>query len=253
MAGKTELYGVEEGAGRTPVVLLHGFGASHAIWDEVVERLGRRRRTVAFDLPGHAASLAYPTAGTGAAARAVLAELDRRGIRKIHLVGHSMGGAVAALGALRDPTRVVSLTLLAPGGFGGEINHRLLRRYAAARQKAELAFILEQFFGWDRPPPARLAALQAKERRVKGANAALLRIVETFFENGSQRVIPRPDLRRLTMPTKVVWGTQDRVLPTRQAHRLPGHIAVHIFEGVGHVLPQEIPDEVAHLILENTR
>jgi pyruvate dehydrogenase E2 component (dihydrolipoamide acetyltransferase) len=55
------------------------------------------------------------------------------------------------------------------------------------------------------------------------------------------------------MPTKVVWGAQDRVLPTRQAHRLPGHIAVHVFEGVGHMLPHEIPDAVARLIRENAR
>jgi pimeloyl-ACP methyl ester carboxylesterase len=52
---------------------------------------------------------------------------------------------------------------------------------------------------------------------------------------------------------KVLWGTQDRVLPTRQAHRLPGRIGVHIFENTGHMLPQEIPDEAAYLILENTR
>jgi pyruvate dehydrogenase E2 component (dihydrolipoamide acetyltransferase) len=51
----------------------------------------------------------------------------------------------------------------------------------------------------------------------------------------------------------VLWGTQDRVLPTRQAHKLPGAIAVHIFEKTGHMLPQEIPHEVAGLILENTR
>jgi pimeloyl-ACP methyl ester carboxylesterase len=51
----------------------------------------------------------------------------------------------------------------------------------------------------------------------------------------------------------VIWGTQDRVLATRQAHRLPGRIAVHIFEGTGHMLPQEIPGDAAKLILENAR
>jgi pyruvate dehydrogenase E2 component (dihydrolipoamide acetyltransferase) len=52
---------------------------------------------------------------------------------------------------------------------------------------------------------------------------------------------------------KVLWGTQDRIVPTRQAHRLPGRIAIHVFEDAGHMLPLEIPDEVAFLILENTR
>lgn len=253
MAGTVELHCVERGSRGPSVVLLHGFGASQAAWDAVVERLRAARRTIAFDLPGHAGSLAHPAVGAGKAAGALLGALDRRGVVQIHLVGHSLGGATAALMALRAPSRVASLTLLAPGGFGAEINHRLLRRYAAAKQKAELGLILEQMFGWEHPPPAGLAAQQAKERRMKGATPALLKVVETFFENGSQKVIPRAELRRLSMPTKVVWGTQDRVLPTRQAHRLPGHIAVHIFEEVGHMLPYEIPGEVAHLILENTR
>jgi pimeloyl-ACP methyl ester carboxylesterase len=253
MADRHGLHGVEHGSGGTPVVLLHGFGASHVAWSDVVARLGEARHTIAFDLPGHAGSLACPTGSAGAGAREVLAELDRRGIPRAHLVGHSFGGAVATIAALRDTARVASLTLLAPGGFGSEINSRLLRRYAAAREEAELTLLLEQFFGWNFPLPAGLAAQQAHERSQEGANAALQTIVETFFENGSQKMIPRADLWRLTIPTKVVWGAQDRVLPTRQAHRLPGHIAVHIFEGVGHMLPYEIPDPVARLIAENVR
>lgn len=248
------LHGVERGTGDgPPVVLLHGFGGSHAAWTDVVERLGEARRTIAFDLPGHAGSLRCPPGNAAMAARAVAAELDQRGIARVHLVGHSFGGAVATLAALGDRERVASVTLLAPGGFGYEINHRLLRRYAAASDEEELTLLLEQFFGWDRPLPAGLAAQQAAERRAEGANVALKKIVETFFEDGAQKVIPRTELARLSMPTKVVWGTQDRVLPTRQAHRLPGHIAGHIFEDVGHMLPQEIPDAVARLILENTR
>jgi pimeloyl-ACP methyl ester carboxylesterase len=253
MADLQGLHGVEHGSGGIPVVLLHGFGGSHAAWSEVVARLGKNQHTITFDLPGHAGSLACPAGSAGTGAREVLRELDRRGIPRAHLVGHSFGGAVATIAGLRDGARVASLTLLAPGGFGSEVNSRLLRRYAAATQEAELTILLEQFFGWDFPLPAGLAALQACERSRQGANAALQAIAETFFEKGSQKMIPRADLERLTMPTKVIWGAQDRVLPTRQAHRLPGHIAVHIFEGVGHMPPYEIPDAVARLIMENAR
>jgi pimeloyl-ACP methyl ester carboxylesterase len=249
-----DLHGTEKGSGGgAPVVLLHGFGASHASWDDIVPLLAESRRTLALDLPGHGASLHRAAVGAGKAAGLVLADLDRRGIESAHLVGHSMGGAVAVLAALRDAKRALSLTLLAPGGFGEEINHRLLYRYAAATEKRELKFVLEQFFGWDRPLPADLVDRIARDRRVKGARAALLSIFETFVADGSQKTIPRTELQRLIMPTKVLWGTQDRVLPTRQAHRLPGHIAVHVFEGVGHMLPYEVPDEVARLVLENTR
>jgi pyruvate dehydrogenase E2 component (dihydrolipoamide acetyltransferase) len=253
VAKREGLHGIEQGTGDAPVVLLHGFGASHAAWNGVVPRLAGFRRTLALDLPGHGGSLHQAAVGAGKAAGLVLADLDRRGMGEVHFVGHSMGGAVALLCALRDAGRVRSLTLLAPGGLGEEINHRLLRRYAAAADERELTFVLEEFFGWNGPLPADLAATLVQERRVEGAAAALLAIFDTFVVDGSQKMIPRVELDRLTMPTKVLWGTQDRVLPTRQAHCLPGHIGVHVFEGVGHMLPYEIPGAVARLVLENTR
>jgi pyruvate dehydrogenase E2 component (dihydrolipoamide acetyltransferase) len=249
----TELFAVERGGGDAPVILLHGFGATHAVWDAVHDVLAGARHTIAFDLPGHAGSLAYPAGSAAHAAKAVYAELERRAFSRAHIVGHSMGGAAAALVALIAPDLAASLTLLAPGGFGGEINGRLLRRYAAARDEAEIALLLEQFFGWEAAIPAGLAAAQARERQAAGANAALVKIAETFFDGDLQKRLPVADLARLHIPIKVLWGTQDRVLPTRQAHRLPGRIAVHIFERTGHMLPYEIPADVAHLILENTR
>jgi pyruvate dehydrogenase E2 component (dihydrolipoamide acetyltransferase) len=249
----SELFALERGSGALPVVLLHGFGGSYAAWNGVVSRIGEARRTIAFDLPGHSRSLGCAHGSAAVAARAVLAALADRNVRSAHFVGHSFGGTAAALTGLMEPRRVASLTLLSPGGFGREINHRLLRRYAAARDAPEIAVLLEQFFGWDKGPPATLAAEQSCERQAPGAVEALKRIVETFFEGSRQKVLPVAELASLDVPAKVIWGTQDRVLPARQAHKLPGRLAVHIFEGVGHMLPYEIPDDAAHLILENTR
>lgn len=248
-----DLFAIDRGAGETPVILLHGFGADHSAWGAVLPGLARCRRALAFDLPGHGRSLAAPHGGAVKAAHAVVAALDARGIGRVHWVGHSLGGAAAAVAAMAEPDRTASLTLLSPGGFGREINHRLLRRYAAACAEGEIELLLEQFFGWERPVPAGLAAHQAAARQSAGACAALKAIVETFFDGEQQKMLPIADLARLRVPVKVLWGTQDRVLPTRQAHRLPGRIAVHIFERTGHMLPHEIPDDVVHLVLENTR
>lgn len=248
-----ELYGIDRGSGATPVVLLHGFGASHAAWENVLPGLTATRRVLAFDLPGHGRSLSRKHGSAATSARAMAAELDRRGIGRVHWVGHSMGGAAAFIAALGDLPRAASLTLLSPGGFGAEINHRLLRRYAAAQREAEIALLLEQFFGWERDVPAGLAAREACLREAPGATDALTAIVETFFAGELQKMLPVADLAALSVPVKVVWGTQDRVLPTRHAHGLPGPVAVHIFERTGHMLPQEIPDDVVRLILENTR
>ncbi|MGC3085787.1 alpha/beta fold hydrolase, partial [Enterococcus faecium] len=72
---------------------------------------------------------------------------------RVHLVGHSMGGATAALVAVFAAEKVASLTLQAPGGFGPDINGRLLRHYAAARTHDALQLALEGMFGWRNPVP----------------------------------------------------------------------------------------------------
>ena len=243
--------GLSEGA---PVVLLHGFGASHRVWGDVIPFLQAERRIIAYDLPGHGGSLDDREIGSAAvSARAVLGDLMERGEDQAHLVGHSMGGAAAAICALKEPERCLSLTLLAPGSFGSEINHRLLRRFASATMEAELTLLMEQFFGWRNPLPDWLIPDLVQQRRRNEAVQCLEKIVETFLDGSEQKQLSTVEIAALDIPIKVVWGTQDRVLPTRQAHKLPGRIAVHIFEEVGHMLPLEIAEDVAHLILENSR
>ncbi|WP_428648934.1 alpha/beta fold hydrolase [Roseibium sp.] len=237
-----------------PVVLLHGFGGDRQTWVNIQTGLAPRKRSLAFDLPGHGEALDWPRIGhAGIAAKAVVQSLEALGLSKVHLVGHSMGGAVAALIALRTPELAASLTLLAPGGFGPEINHRLLRRYAAATDPVEMEMLLEQFFGWEFKLPKFLAKTAAENRTRPGAVATLEAVANEIIDGAVQKTLPRNDLADLPMPIKVLWGTQDRVLPTRQAHKLPGVVSTHIFERVGHMVHLEIPKEVSGLILQNTR
>ncbi|WP_417687843.1 alpha/beta fold hydrolase [Roseibium sp.] len=238
----------------SPIVLLHGFGGDKLTWANIQTAVAASKRSIAFDLPGHGQALYWPKIGNaGVSAKAVAQSLEELGLGRVHLVGHSMGGAVAALVALRNPDLVASLTLLAPGGFGPEINHRLLRRYAAATDPAEMEMLLEQFFGWEFKLPKLLAKTAAESRARPGAVETLAAIAEEIIDGDVQKTLPRKELSELPMPIKVVWGTQDRVLPTRQSHKLPGIIATHIFERVGHMPHLEIPQEVTRLILQNAR
>ncbi|WP_319774300.1 alpha/beta fold hydrolase [Breoghania sp.] len=237
-----------------PVVFIHGFGGDAMGWTNIQTALARRVHSFAFDLPGHGKAIDWPVIGhAGKTSQAVAATLDGLGLEKFHLVGHSMGGAVSAMIAMRSPERVASLTLLAPGGFGEEINHRLLRRYASARDEDQIQILLEQFFGWESAIPPKLAAHIAETRATPGAIEALETMVGTIIDGERQKMLPRDKLAELPCPVKVVWGTQDRVLPTRQAHNLPGPIATHVFERVGHMLQHEIPREVSSLVMENVR
>ncbi|MCP4318770.1 MAG: hypothetical protein GY789_22940 [Hyphomicrobiales bacterium] len=68
-----------------------------------------------------------------------------------------------------------------------------------------------------------------------------------------QGTFRRNELAELPMPVKVLWGTQDRLLPTRQAHRLPPMFAAHVFENTGHMLIEERGADVVALIRQNIR
>lgn len=237
------------------VVLLHGFAGYAEVWQPVIDDLGREHTCRAYDLPGHGRSLHHSAiGGAGRMAKAVAEDLQAKGSDIVHLVGHSMGGAVATLVALRIPELVASVTLLAPGGFGPEINHRLLARFAQAQGEEELRAILENMFGWNKNVPAGMLNAMIERRTIPGSLEKLQSIHETMcVEPGVQGMIPRRDLASLPMPVKVLWGTQDRVLPTRQAHKLPPQFAAHVIEDTGHMLIEECHDLVVRLIAENVR
>lgn len=243
------LHALEAGACDRVVVLLHGFGSTSNDWRRVMAESHAGHRLIAYDLPGHGGSLDFPQADVPKlAARAVLADLAARGIASAHFVGHSMGGAIASLCALFDPARVASLLLLAPGGFGPQINHRLLKRYARASEETELRLCLENMYGWfsDLPDDALEDALAM--RRDPRQRAMLIEIAAALAPSGHQGVLPLDAVASLPMPKRVVWGELDNVLPVGQARSLPHGFRVRVEHGLGHMLPREAPALVALLV-----
>lgn len=231
------------------LVLLHGFGASHAVWNDVVAEFSKTTRTIAYDLPGHGGSLAFPDAGPPKlAARAILADLDERGIGKAHVVGHSMGGAIAVLIGLMAPERIASLTLLAPGGFGPEINGPLLRRYGAAVEASEIRDCLAAMSGPQATVSDASLGAYREMRGQRGQTAKLEEIAALITKGERQGEIPREMLATLAMPVSVLWGDADPVLPVSQAQGLPASFRVRILPGAGHMLMGEAPAKVAALI-----
>lgn len=244
----------ETGAGPETVVLLHGFGGTHAIWHDLQRELSGTHRVLACDLPGHGRSHAFPDAGPPkVAVRALLAEIDGRGVDRFHLVGHSMGGAIAALTALAAPAKVASLTLVAPGGFGPEIDAPLLRLFAAAREASEIAACLSAMSAPGHVVPASSVEACLEARALPEQTDRLVAIAASITREGRQGVIPRGSLAALDMPVKVVWGTEDRVLPFSQTRDLPTRFALHTCHGAGHMLVEERPDDVLFLLRQNLR
>ncbi len=237
------------GKGGTPLVLIHGFGADRLTWSSLAKALSEHRQVIALDLPGHGEAVDWEgTPDASVCAKAVVASLDALGIARATLVGHSLGGAVASLTALRQPERVERLILLAPGGFGAEMNVDLLRRYAAIITIDEARAVLPAFFGSDSEMPSSLPRQTAEQRQKPGVAEKLRAIVEVIAKGEGQGRLPLADLMDLGVPMSLIWGHEDAVLPVAQAIDAPPEIARHLVTGVGHMPHLEVPDLVLRII-----
>ena len=236
----------------TPVVLLHGFGADLSNWRGVVALNARLERILAIDLPGHGRSAVPDGAEFAGLVDAVESELFRQDIRRAHLVGHSLGGATALALAERASVEIRSLTLLAPAGLGPEIDGGFIRGFVAAEQEASLApWIRSLFADPARATPGLVRAI-LRTRSDPALRAFQARLAGSLFPDGTQAISLRHRLDGLAMPTKIVWGVSDRIIPSRHGNGLPPRVALHLAAG-GHVLPLEDAALVASLIDEAVR
>ena len=120
-----------------PVVMLHGFGTDHASWKILASHF-KGVPILGVDLPNHGKSPAVSIQGIPEMAEMVWHRLDAEGVCDFHLVGHSMGGAVAAELAARAGSRLKSLTLLAPAGLGPDINIAFIQGLCRASSEISL-------------------------------------------------------------------------------------------------------------------
>lgn len=243
------LHADDTGGGGDVLVLLHGFAGSHAVWDEVRAALPAGLRVIAYDLPGHARSLSHSGAGKAkAAAAAVVNDLAARGVNRFHLAGHSFGGAAAVLTALAVPDRIASLTLIAPGGFGPEIDGAAMAARAAARDADEMRAGLAAMFGPHVALPRTLVEQAMRLSGLPGQREKLIEISAMIAPGNRQGTFPRDSLLALPRPVHVIWGTRDTVLPIAQANHLPDGFVLHRLEDCGHMLPEEAPLAVARIL-----
>src|SRR5580704_10494958 len=250
-AGGKRLRVLDLGAGDAiPVVLVHGFGADLNAWMFNQPALAETRRAVAFDLPGHGGSTKVLDKAVDAESFA--ADLDRTlaalAIDKLHLVGHSMGGAIALVFAQWQHDRVASLTLIAPAGLGPEINAAFITGFIRAQRRREMQEVLSLLVH----DPALVSRAMVEDvlryKRFDGVQAALEAIAAEWFPNGVQRLGLAASLAGLNMPVQVVWGRDDRIIPVAHAEALAGRVPVHILDDAGHLPHMEKSGEVNRLL-----
>jgi pyruvate dehydrogenase E2 component (dihydrolipoamide acetyltransferase) len=231
------------------VLLLHGFGADLNTWMFTQPELAAGRRSVALDLPGHGGSakevgVGDPEGLTDFAEGA----LDALGIEQVHLVGHSMGGAIAALLALRQPERVASLSLIASAGLGPEINGVFIDGFVRAARRREAAEILNLLVHDPTLVGRRMVEDVLRYKRLDGVTAALARIAEAWFPGGRQSLDLTGRVATLAMPVQVIWGREDRIIPVVHAESVASRFPVHILEHAGHLPHMEKASEVTRLV-----
>ena len=249
-----------DGAAGTPppLLLLHGTSASLHTWEGWVRALKGQRRVITLDLPGF--GLTGPFTGDHAPddyrgetyAAFVLELMERLHLQRVVLGGNSLGGEIAWRVALRAPQRVAALVLVdavgpaftperVPLGFQvarlpvlGRLSEHLLPR-------ALVAQTLHEVYGDPRRVSEELVeryfelTLREGNRRALGLRLAQMAAAPG---EGAERV------STLTMPTLILWGALDRLVPPENgrwfAQRIAGSRLV-VFDGLGHVPQEEDP------------
>jgi uncharacterized membrane protein YbhN (UPF0104 family)/pimeloyl-ACP methyl ester carboxylesterase len=244
------------------LVLLHGQPGSAADWHQVAERLPAGLHAVAADRPGYGSS-ELPAGGFGVNARAVIDDLDVRGIDRAVLVGHSFGGGVAMSAASLAPQRVEAVVLLASVGPGcANVWDRVLAAPATGPLCALAAWKLTPWIARARLAVAGRGAgrsLRPEEHvnwQVWGhkdnARGALWR---TFL--AEQRALLREldELERaipsVGVPVLVLADPRDKVVPVETARRLAQSLPdarLQLMNGAGHHLPRRASGAVADAI-----
>jgi pimeloyl-ACP methyl ester carboxylesterase len=245
------------------LVLLHGQPGSPADWQQVAGRLPAQLHAVAPDRPGYGSSQ-LPAGGFAANARAVLDELDSRGVTRAVLVGHSYGGGVALSAASLAPGRVAAVVLLASVGPGCVTGwDRLLAAPGAGQLCALVAWRLTPWMA-----RARLAGIARRRGRplrpdehanwqVWGdADRGYRPQWRTFLTE--QRALLRElgalehAIASVRAPVLVLADPKDTVVPFETARRLARALPdahLQLVQGAGHHLPRRAPQAVADAIV----
>ncbi len=249
-----------------PLVLLHGDGDTPASWQWVFPALARHHRVLAPSLPGHADTDQQQADFTIANMTQFMSSwLDALELDACMVVGNSLGGLLAIRLALDQPKRFSALVLVDSSGLGREIHPMLalmsmpwmgelgiaLARLPMGPGQRAMARLTQMFARFDRAPAAWLAE-QRRVAAVPGFLEASLAATRAGVRPWGQTEVVLEELHRLAMPTLVIWGANDVVVPAvhgrRAISRLP-KAELALIPQCGHLPQVERPSEFLSAVL----
>ena len=243
----------DRGFGDSVVLLLHGFGGDLDNWMFNLDSLAEKHRLLALDLPGHGQSVKTNVdPSLSGMATFVRKFLDVLSVSSVHVVGHSMGGAIAMQLASDSPETVKSLGLICSAGLGPDINSDYLRGFVEAQSQQELKLVLEQLFADESLVNLQLVNNLLNYKRMDGVEATLKALSETLISAGEQTFLT-DNIVASGIPVLVIWGKQDRIIPVSHAQNFSAAggycVEVEIFDSAGHMVQMEKAYEVNRSLL----
>ena len=254
------------GTGQT-ILLIHGLAGSSKTWDDVIPLLPPHADVIAVDLLGHGES-AKPSGdySLGAFASGLRDFLSILGVESVTIVGHSFGGGVAMQLAYQHPHLVDRLVLVGSGGLGREVSWLLrLLTLPGAEYVMPFAFpkpivdrvtdVGRQLGRRDIRSPKFSEMWRAYSSLAGATNRkAFVRTMRGVIEPGGQTVNATDRLYLAAhVPTMLVWGDHDGIIPVEHAHAAHEVIPtsrLEIIEGVGHFPHVEQPETFTNLLVD---
>jgi pimeloyl-ACP methyl ester carboxylesterase len=256
-------------AGSGPVLLLiHGMAGSATTWRQVLPGLAKRFTVVAPDLLGHGRSEKPPgDYSLGAFACTLRDLLVALGHERATVVGQSLGGGVAMQFSYQYPERTERLVLVGSGGLGREVNpllrylslpgsEAILHLACAARVRTAIEAVGGRAARLGLRPAPVVAELWRSYSSLgdDAARRAFLRTLRAVVDPRGQAVSAANRLHLAAeVPTLILWGDSDPIIPVDHAHAahasIPGS-RLEIFEGVGHYPHCETPERFVEVLSE---
>jgi len=238
-----------EGAA-APVVLIHGYSGDMNNWLFNVEALAARGPVVAVDLPGHGGSSKdVGDASLRTLADTVQAALAAASVTEAHLVGHSLGAAVAARIAADRPDFARSLTLIAPAGLPGTaVSEPFLTGVIESQRARDLKPWMEMLVADPEMVTKDMVEDVLKFTRLDGVEEALTAIRDRMLASGDTAEL-QADLAKIPSAL-VIAGRTDQIVGAPDEAALPPGFRVVWIEGAGHMPHLEKAAEVNALIAE---
>jgi len=234
-----------------PVLLfLHGFGSSLQTWDVWAVTLEQKYRVIRLDLPGFGLTGPSPSNDYSELndVNTLTQFVDKLGVSELSVIGHSMGGKIAWTFAAAHPDRVKALVLMAPDGFP-QPEAIGTKPYAMPAIMGLMKYCLPRYFVRKSIEPAfadesalddKMVSRYHDMLRAPGVRAAIL-------ERGNQTIYtdPVPRLKKIKAPTLLLWGEEDKMIPSSNATSYAGVLAQSktvFIPKLGHLLHEEQAD-----------